>query len=195
MGSAEDASERWIESQARVKRDAMTRRASCDSTLRAPRAGNFRNICAAASDVICIRPRPSTHTHTPIHPHSAYAPPLKTLPPPARLTCGCLHSLVFQYLFHRFSLAFPSFFLSHTFLAGSEFLCNLSACCTSCLTMLHLWFYYIAALDLWLSRLFATCDRNLQPAAAVAFAFAVAATDLWAPKTNRKLRLKTTLCK
>lgn len=23
-----------------------------------PRAGNFRNICAAASDVICIRPRP-----------------------------------------------------------------------------------------------------------------------------------------
>lgn len=193
MGSAEDASERWIESQARVKRDATTRRASCDSTLRAPRAGNFRNICAAASDVICIRPRPSTHTHTRPFTRILHTPHHLRPFPPARLTCGCLHSLVFQYLFHRFSLAFPSFFLSHTFLAGSEFLCNLSACCTSCLTMLHLWFYYIAALDLWLSRLFATCDRNLQPAAAAAFA--AAATDLWAPKTNRKLRLKTTLCK
>lgn len=75
--------------------------------------------------------------------------------------------------FNIFSSAFPPPCFLPTFFqllcqpSGSEFLCNLSACCTSCLTMLHLWFYYIAAKDLWPSRLFASCDRNLQPAAAV----------------------------
>lgn len=142
-----------------------------------PRAGNFRNICAAASDVICIRPRPQ-HTPSPLH-TSQHLP----LPPPPDM---------WLLAFSCFSISFPppSFFPLFCQRAGSGFLCNLSACCTSCLTMLHLWFYYIAARNLWPSRLFASCDRNLQAAAAVA-----AATDLWAPKTSRKLRLKTTLCK
>lgn len=138
-----------------------------------PRAGNFRNICAAASDVICIRPRPVARprpcpcyaTSVNLGPGTCCAPP-----PPSTdmrlLAFACFFFNIFASAFapHCF---LPTFFQLLCQPSGSEFLCNLSACCTSCLTMLHLWFYYIAAKDLWPSRLFASCDRNLQPAAAV----------------------------
>lgn len=132
------------------------------------------------------------HAHAHVTPRQLpYAPALASLPhssPDMWLLAFTCFSISFPPLFPP--VFFPLFFQLLCQPAGSEFLCNLSACCTSCLTMLHLWFYYIATKDLWPSRLFASCDRNLQPAAAVA-----AATDLWAPKTNRKLRLKPTLCK
>lgn len=46
--------ERRMESESQ----AMQRQRVGRVTGLMPRAGNFRNICAAASDVICIRPRP-----------------------------------------------------------------------------------------------------------------------------------------
>jgi len=62
--------------------------------------------------------------------------------------------------------------------------------------MLHLWFYYIAGKDLWLSRLFASLQVVTKSCNRLLFLPLPlppdAASDLWAPKTNHKLQLKTT---
>lgn len=57
--SAGDAwAERVAEADGESESQAMQRQRVGRVTGLMPRAGNFRNICAAASDVICIRPRP-----------------------------------------------------------------------------------------------------------------------------------------